>query len=416
MDHAGAATIRPYFDDPYTTAFAATLAGERTDARGRWVALERSYFYPTGGGQECDLGTIGASAVADVEEDAAGVVWHLLVGGSPAPAVGDTVPATIDAGRRLGNRQQHTGQHVLSQAFERLLGAETVSSRLGEFEGTIDLDRGDLTWDDVARVEDAANAIVFADRPVSSIIVQPPDLDAYPLRKPPKVEGAVRLIVVPDWDASPCGGTHCTRTGEIGPIKVRRWEKWKGGVRVEFVCGMRALADHQDRVRGMVEAAQRRNASDRDVLLLLERAAEEKVALARQVKRLGEQLAEAEAAAWAAARGQGGEGAADAPGGWARRLEERDSAGLKSLALAALRRGAPLVVLAAEAPEAALVVARPRERKEPDLRTLAPELLAAGQGRGGGGPDLFSMVAADGKRLLAAYALARERTGAREDD
>ena len=409
MDHgAGAATIRPYFDDPYTTAFAATLVGERTDARGRWVALERSYFYPTGGGQECDLGTIGASAVADVEEDAEGVVWHLLAGGSPPPAVGDTVPATIDAGRRLGNRQQHTGQHVLSQAFERLLGAETVSSRLGEFEGTIDLDRADLTWDDVARVEDAANAIVFADRPVSSIVVQPPDLDAYPLRKPPKVEGAVRLIVVPDWDASPCGGTHCTRTGEIGPIKVRRWEKWKGGVRVEFVCGMRALADHQDRVRGMVEAAQRRNASDRDVLVLLERAAEEKVALARQVKRLGEQLAEAEASAWAAARPPGGEG-------WARMLDERDAAALKSLALATLRRGAPLVVLAARAPEPVLVVARPRERKEPDLRTLAPEILAAAEGKGGGGPDLFSVVPRDGERLGAAYALARERTGARED-
>jgi len=410
MDHgAGAATIRPYFDDPYTTAFAATLVRERTDARGRWVALERSYFYPTGGGQECDLGTIGASAVADVEEDAEGVVWHLLADGPAAPAVGDTVPATIDAGRRLGNRQQHTGQHVLSQAFERVLGAETVSSRLGEFEGTIDLDRADLTWDDVASVEDAANAIVFADRPVSSIVVQPPDLDAYPLRKPPKVEGAVRLIVVPDWDASPCGGTHCTRTGEIGSIKVRRWEKWKGGVRVEFVCGVRAIADHQDRVRGMVEAAQRRNASDRDVLALLERAAEEKVALARQVKRLGEQLAEAEAVAWAAVRASG-------EAGWARRLEERDSAGLKSLALAALRRGAPLVVLAAPSPEPALVVARPRERKDPDLRGLAPELLAAGQGRGGGGPDLFSMIAVDVERLLAAYALARERTGALEDD
>jgi alanyl-tRNA synthetase len=413
MDHgAGAATVRPYFDDPYTTAFAATLVRERTDARGRWVELERSWFYPTGGGQECDLGTIGAAAVADVEEDADGAVWHLLAdptpGAGPAPAVGETVPATIDAGRRLGNRQQHTGQHVLSQAFDRLLGAETVSSRLGEFEGTIDLDRPDLTWDDVARVEEAANAIVFSDRPVSSIVVQPADLDAYPLRKPPKVEGAVRLIVVPDWDASPCGGTHCTRTGEIGPIKVRRWEKWKGGVRVEFVCGMRALADHQDRVRGMVEAAQRRNASDRDVLALLERAADEKVALARQVKRLGEQLAEAEAAAWASARRSG-------ETGWARRLEERDTAGLKSLALAALRRGAPLVVLAAPTPEPALVVARPRDRKDPDLRELAPGLLVAGQGRGGGGPDLFSMIAADGERLLVAYALAREKTGALED-
>ena len=412
MDHGTTTGDRPYFDDPYTTAFTALVTGERADARGRWLALERSWFYPTGGGQECDLGTLGTSAVIDVEEDDAGVVWHLLAPAPSAPRVGDSVPATIDAGRRQGNRQQHTGQHILSQAFERLLGAETLSSRLGEFEGTIDLDRADLTWEEVARVEDAANAVVFDDRPVSSIVVAPADLDSYPLRKAPKVSGPVRLIVVPDWDASPCGGTHCTRTGEIGPIKVRRWEKWKGGTRVEFVCGMRALADHQDRVRAMVEAPLRRNTADRDVIDVLERAAEEKVGLARQVKRLGEQLAEAEAAAWASSR------AAAPPAeaaGWARVLDERDMAALKSLALATLRRGAPLVVLAARAPEPVLVVARPRDRKEPDLRALGTDLLAAGEGRGGGGPDLFSMIAGDGERLLAAYALAREKTGARED-
>lgn len=408
MDHGSiAASNRPYFDDPYTTAFSATVTAEKGDARGRWIALERSYFYPTGGGQECDLGTLGAAAVIDVEEDDAGIVWHLLAPGADL-AVGSTVPATIDGGRRQGNRQQHTGQHVLSQAFERVLGAETVSSRLGEFEGTIDLVRADLTWEDVSRVEDAANAVVFDDRPVASIVVAPPDLTAYPLRKPPKVPGPVRLIVVTDWDASPCGGTHCTRTGEIGPIKVRRWEKWKGGVRVEFVCGMRALADHQDRVRAMVEAALRRNAADSDVIELLERAANEKVALARQVRRLGEQLAEAEATAWATARSTGDTA-------WARWVEEREAAGLKSLALAALRHGAPLVVLATPSPEPVLVVARPRDRKEPDLRALAPELLSAGQGKGGGGPDLFSMVAGDGERLRAAYELARERTGAREE-
>ena len=414
MEHgASAAAHRPYFDDPYTTAFTATVTAERTDARGRWVALERSWFYPTGGGQECDLGTLGPSAVVDVEEDDAGAVWHLLApgpGSAPGPAVGDSVAATIDAGRRQGNRQQHTGQHVLSQAFERLLGAETLASRLGEFEGTIDLDRADLAWDEVARVEDAANAVVFDDRPVASIVVAPADLAAYPLRKSPKVTGPVRLVVVSDWDASPCGGTHCTRTGEIGPIKVRRWEKWKGGVRVEFVCGMRALADHQDRVRAMVEAALRRNTADRDVIDVLERAAEEKVALARQVKRLGEQLAEAEAAAWAAAGAVPGGGNA----GWARIVDEREASALKSLALAVLRRGAPLVVLAARAPEPVLVVARPRDVKEPDLRALAPALLAAGAGKGGGGPDLFSMVARDGEHLLAAYAQARAGTGAIE--
>ena len=106
-----AGPLRPYFADPYTTAFAAVVSAAREDARGAWVALDNSYFYPTGGGQECDLGTLGALAVVDVEEDAAGVVWHRLEGGAP-PAVGERLSATIDAGRRQGFRQQHTGQHT----------------------------------------------------------------------------------------------------------------------------------------------------------------------------------------------------------------------------------------------------------------------------------------------------------------
>jgi alanyl-tRNA synthetase len=335
-DTFGHSTPRPYFDDPYTTAFSAVVVAARDDERGSWVARERSYFYPTGGGQESDLGKLGRAAVVDVEESLDGQVWHRVV---PAEGltVGLEVPATIDAVRRRGNRQQHTGQHVLSQAFERVLGAYTVSSRLGEFEGTIDLDRPDLTWADVDRVEDAANAVVFDDRPVQSVIVAPSELSAYPLRKPPKVDGPVRLIVVPDWDVSPCGGTHCTRTGEIGPIKVRRWEKWKGGVRVEFVCGLRALADYQDKTRALVDAALRQHTSPADVLDVLERAAAERAVLARNVKRLGELLADAEARAWAAA--------APRDSGWARFIDgERDPSGLKALAAAALAQGAQQAV------------------------------------------------------------------------
>ncbi len=414
MGNDGAtSTLRPYFDDPYTTVFEATVAAERIDARGRWVELERSWFYPTGGGQECDLGTLGAAAVIDVEEDEAGTVWHLLAPDVAGPAVGASAPATINAIRRQGNRQQHTGQHVLSQAFERVLGAETKSSRLGEFEGSIDLDRADLTWDDVARVEDAANAIVFDDRPVTSIVVQPVDLAAYPLRKTPRVAGPVRLIVVPDWDASPCGGTHVTRTGEIGPIKVRRWEKWKGGVRVEFVCGLRAIADYQDRVRAMVEAAQRRGTGDRDVIAVLERAADERVALGKQLKRMGEELARAEAAAWAARRAASvAVGAGDASAGWADLVSDRDSAALKALAVRAIEAGAPLVVVATRAPEPVLVVARRRDLPGLDLRTIAPDLIAASEGKGGGGPDLLTVVAAHATGLEVAYALACGKTGA----
>jgi len=405
----GHSTPRPYFEDPYTATFETTVADERRDGRGLWLALATSYFYPTGGGQECDLGTLGRAAVVDVEEDEAGRVWHLVSGS--APSLGDRVVATIDAGRRQGNRQQHTGQHILSQAFERMLGGITVSSRLGEFEGTIDLDRADLTWDEVERVEEAANAVVFSDRPVQSIVVAPGDLGQYPLRKPPKVDGPVRLIVVPGWDVSPCGGTHVTRTGEIGPIKVRRWEKWKGGVRVEFVCGVRALADYQDRVRALVEVALRQHTSDRDVIDVLERAAAERAQLLKVVRRLGEQLALAEARSWALGR----VAAAGPARGWARFIDERDPAALKALATATVAQGAPLVVVASESPEPALVIARSRELPGPDLKSFAAELRELAVGKGGGGADLLTIVARDALALRGAYSRALELTGATED-
>jgi len=287
-----------------------------------------------------------------------------------------------------------------------------VSSRLGEFEGTIDLDRAELMWDDVTRVEDAANAVVFEDRVVDSVVVEPAELALYPLRKPPKVDGPVRLIVVTDFDCSPCGGTHVTRTGEIGPIKVRRWERWKGGVRVEFVCGLRALADYQDRVQAMVEAALRAHTSDREVLPVLERGQVERAALAKEVKRLGDELAQAEARAWALERHVAER--ADGTAAWARLLDQRDPAGLKALATAAIGRGAQVVVVGALKPEPALVVARERELPSPDLRPLVVELREIAGGKGGGGADLLTLVAADEPRLRAAYARACAALGATE--
>jgi alanyl-tRNA synthetase len=162
----------------------------------------------------------------------------------------------------------------------------------------------------------------------------------------------------------------------------------------------------------MVEAALRAHTSDREVIGVLERALVEKVALQKQVKRLGEDLAQAEALAWALSRGAA-TGAADA-GGWARFVSDRDPAALKALAAAAVARGAPIVVVASSAPEPALVLVRARELPAPDLRTLATELREIAGGKGGGGADLLTLVAADEPRLRAAYARACTLVNAKE--
>jgi alanyl-tRNA synthetase len=184
---------RPYYEDAHTTSFAAWVVGRRRDERGLWVTLDRSYFYPESGGQEADRGSLSGVAVLDVQEDEGGRVWH-LVGGE----VSQSVEAEMDAARRASNRQQHTGQHVLSQAFERVLGAKTVSSRLGDDTGTINLEVTGLDWDGVARVEEAANRVLWENRPVTSHLVTAEELDRFALRRPPSVEGLFRVVEVAD--------------------------------------------------------------------------------------------------------------------------------------------------------------------------------------------------------------------------
>jgi len=388
---------RPYFEDPYRTRFAAAVTARRRDEAGLWVALDRSYFYPESGGQEADRGALAGVPVRDVQEDADGVVWHLVERDVP-----DAVAAEIDAERRASNRRQHTGQHVLSQAFLRELGANTVSSHLGDDAGTLDFDRPGLTWEEIERVEAAANRVVWEDRPVVSRLVAAADLGRYALRRPPKVEGTVRLLEIEGWDVSACGGTHCARTGEIGAIKIRGWEKMRGNVRVEFVCGDRAWRDHAWRVRQLVEAGRRRNTGDREVVEVLERALAERDELRKQVKALETQLARAEAAELAAAHRAAGEPVL------CRIFDERAPDALRTLARQLTALGVERVVLAARGPTPFVVAGRPRAGAE-DLRRWLPRLRERSGGRGGGGADEVQVTAADGESAAAAaQALARE--------
>jgi alanyl-tRNA synthetase len=387
------AALRPYHKDSYTTSFSSRVAASREDERGHWVALENSYFYPEGGGQESDRGTISGIEVLDVQEDGEGRVWHLVAGETPVE-----VTAEIDTDRRAGHRRQHTGQHILSQAFERVLGAVTVSARLGETVGSIDLDRPSLTWDEVTEVEEAANRVIWENRPVASHLVDASGLERFQLRRPPKVEGEIRLIEVEDWDVSPCGGTHCSSSGEIGLIKVKRWENFRGGSRVEFICGERALADYQVRLRQMSEAALRRDTADEKIIETLDRATDERDRLRKRYKKLALKTAELEAGELAAAHRQKGEAV------FSLVLEESDTDSLRALGLGLTSKGVARVVLACRKPEPRVLVTRPRGKGEGcfDLSQLLPLLLEVSRGKGGGGPDLLQASAAGSELAEAA--------------
>src|SRR5438105_6725969 len=230
-------TDRLYYTDPYNREFDATVA--RVDQReGRTIVmLDRTSFYPTSGGQPFDTGTLGDSRVVDVFDEDDGSIAHVVDGALP---VGQAAHGVIDWPRRFDHMQQHTGQHVLSAAFERLFGVRTLSFHLGADLSTIDLAR-ETTPSEIAKAEDAANAVVWDDRPVAIRFASVEEAAKMPLRKEPVRGGTLRLIDIEGFDLSACGGTHVARTGGIGVIAVARWERFKGGQRLEFVCGGRAL-------------------------------------------------------------------------------------------------------------------------------------------------------------------------------
>ncbi|UWZ85780.1 DHHA1 domain-containing protein [Occallatibacter riparius] len=245
-------TERLYYSDSFLKTFAAEVTGVRELAGNTgdtvWqISLNHSAFYPTSGGQPFDTGVLrtpdGAETpIEEVEEDEQGAVWHFA---RTPLAAGAHVEGQIDWQRRFDHMQQHTGQHLLSAVFARELKAGTVSFHLGEKISTIDLTCANLPEHSLERVEQIANEIIAEDRPVTTKYVSAEEaqalLAAGDLRKLPERAGSIRLVDIADCDLNACGGTHVRSTGQIGGLQIRGVEKVSRGVRVEFLCGFRAI-------------------------------------------------------------------------------------------------------------------------------------------------------------------------------
>jgi alanyl-tRNA synthetase len=240
-------TERLYYTDSLLREFTARIVGRRATDRGPAVVLDRTAFYPTSGGQPHDMGALDGARVLDVWDEDDGAVWHLV---DRLPD-GDTVRGVIDWERRFDHMQQHSGQHLLSAAFVRLLDAPTISFHLGTDASHIDLDTAAVSWDDAFRVEADVNRVISENRPVEIHFVDERNIGDVPLRRPPKVSGEIRVIWIRDYDAVACGGTHVPQTGAVGLLKIVRLERYKGGMRVGFLCGGRALADYQRVLRDL---------------------------------------------------------------------------------------------------------------------------------------------------------------------
>jgi len=226
-------TDRLYYRDSYLTRFQARVVDANPE-RTR-VYLDRTAFYPTSGGQPFDTGTLGGVTVTDVIDEGERIA-HVTA----EPVVRIEVEGMIDEARRFDHMRQHTGQHLLSAVFIEMLEAPTVSFHLGADACTIDIQREALSADNVRAVEKRANDLVMENRQVA--VGFRAAADDLGLRKATDRTGEVRVVTIAGLDRSACGGTHVRATGEIGPILIRKLDRIRGIVRLEFLCGTRAIA------------------------------------------------------------------------------------------------------------------------------------------------------------------------------
>ena len=377
-------TVKLYWEDARLTRFAARVTDAWLQGAHRIVALDQSAFYPTGGGQPCDTGSINAARVIDVEMADDGRILHRL-DSDVSFSVGEEVTCEVDWRHRREMTQQHTGQHILSQAFFRLFGAETKGFRITDRTTEIDLAleaQPDEVERAIARAEDLANDVVFDNREIRVHMVTPEEAAALPMRKESFITDCVRVIEIADYDLSPCGGTHAERTGEVGLIAVRGWERAKKMTRVHFLCGVRALDDYREAGRSVDSIARKFSAGREEAESSVTRLLDENKRLSRRARELAGVVAKVEAHELIEA--------AEPVGGArivSRVFEDRDIEELKLLAHRLVDGDNVVALLASkEGGTARLVFARSANLSA-DMNALMRAACERLGGRGGGKPE-----------------------------
>lgn len=290
-------TRKLYWDDPQEVRFGAEIVDRRHHDGKLAIVLDQTAFYPLGGGQPADRGTINDIAVLDVGIGDDGAIFHVLPD-DPGFEIGEKVSGNVDWQWRREMTQQHTGQHILSQAFFQLFGAETRGFRINDQLAEIDLtleSPPDQVPSAIEKAEGLANSIVFDDRVIRTHLLNPEEASRLPLRKESFVTDCVRVIEIEDFDWSPCGGTHARSTGQVGLIVVRAWEHAKRMVRLHFACGTRALTEYRSANSTASNIARRFTVAREDADASVMRLADECKTLTRRVRELAQIAARAEA-------------------------------------------------------------------------------------------------------------------------
>lgn len=382
-------TERLYYSDSHLIEFEAKVI-DVTERVSGWTAvvLDRTAFYPTGGGQPSDTGTLNSQRVVECIDDGERGVLHVVQGATPAR--GSVVKGRVDWARRLDHIQQHTGQHILSQAFVKLFNAPTKSFRVLDQSSEIDLELKNPATETIERAVELANNVIWEDRTITIRNVTSEAAADLPLRKEPARTGDLRLIEIEGFDLTPCGGTHACRTGEVGMIAVRSWERAKGLTRIEFVAGMRALADYRRANASARAVAALFSTSRDDAPQLAASMVEDNKELQKRVRALEDIAAEVEAENLVSASQSEGTRIITQV------FEKRDAESLKKLAHALTSHPNTIALLGSiDKDTARLVFARSADAVG-DMSELMREACHMIDGRGGGKPD---MAQGGGKRI-----------------
>jgi alanyl-tRNA synthetase len=408
---------RLYRADPFLTRFRARVTRLQTAEEGSaFIELDRSAFYPTGGGQPFDTGRLGGLLVVDVQDAGDGRILHQVrCEREDLPAAGAEVDCEVDWARRFDHMQQHTGQHILSRACEA-----TRSFHLGERLCTIDIGLADPSAAVLKRAEALCNETIGSNVPVT-VSLRPAD-DAPRIAQEAgtsrdlalKPGDPVRLVAVGAFDETPCGGTHVAASGQVGGVFVRTWERFKGGTRVTFVCGGRIVAEAARLAEVVDRCSARLSAPAEAMEEAVARIQEQVAAARRRLNTMSGNLATLESQAL--------ERTARETGGWRviqSVVEQRGAEDLQRLAQACTAAPGRMALLAAASGDGSAVLIFARSAEGPCPAPRMGELLsgacAAFGGRGGGGATLARgggiSAAVAGQALEVAWGLLREKTG-----
>ena len=366
-------TERLYYNDPYLLEFDAKIIEARAVGDRLGLVLDKTAFYPTSGGQPNDLGMIDDVPLVDcLEDEASGNIIHVIEGSVTGPSV----HARIDPARRADHMQQHSGQHVLSQAFVELFNWPTVSFHLGAVSCTIDLPADSVSREQAEAAEDLANRIVRENRSVAIRYIAPENISEAGLRKPTDRSGDIRVIDIAGYDRSACGGTHVRTTGEIGPILITGIDRAKKQTRVEFISGGRVLKYARQANRTLESISQTISAAPFETASAVRALWDEHQRTRKRIEDFESELLDYEAAQFPVSNG-----VAKAT------FKDRGIERLKMLAVKICARPGTVALLADEGDQLRVVFARSADVAI-DVAALLKKTLERFGGRGGGRPNL----------------------------